>query len=256
MSDQKLITEEVKRKAIKKYFKPFPRWAVVIGIVGMLAAFFGVQKGLTGITILVLLFPLLLGGLRIAFYLRNKPSDQEMDEYIEEDRSKAKIKSLNKTSIDESDLVAESIEFNGPRLSNRAGAPVLFKRGKDGIARYNPIDITIIHMTENQLITYRACLDITTGNYLNESTDEYFYRDVVSVATVTESTTYIDNKDVATQLNESEVFKLTTSGGTAVEVFLRDPKLIEMMGGGEIPTSHVEKSIQAIRKMLREKKQG
>jgi len=37
-------------------------------------------------------------------------------------------------------------------------------------------------------------------------------------------------------------------------VLLRDPTLIEKMGGGEIPITQVEKGIKAVRKMLREKK--
>ena len=56
------------------------------------------------------------------------------------------------------------------------------------------------------------------------------------------------------QLNSAETFELTTSGGTSVEVTLKDPSLIEMMGGGDIPTTRAEKAIQTVRKMLREKK--
>jgi hypothetical protein len=50
------------------------------------------------------------------------------------------------------------------------------------------------------------------------------------------------------------MFVLTTAGGNAFEVTLRDPSLIEMMGGGELPTNRAEKAILAIRKILRERK--
>jgi hypothetical protein len=79
---------------------------------------------------------------------------------------------------------------------------------------------------------------------------------VVSVSTKT------DSKDVTAaslggtfHLKTAEWFTLTTSGGTALTVFLRDPALIERMGGGELPTTRAEKAMQAVRKMLREKKQ-
>ena len=62
------------------------------------------------------------------------------------------------------------------------------------------------------------------------------------------------NKLVADFLDNSEKFVLTTSGGTTLEVFLTDPKLIEKMGGGKIPTTEAEKTISVVRKMLREKK--
>ena len=121
--------------------------------------------------------------------------------------------------------------------------------------RHTPITVTVITLTENQLVAYQSDLDLTTGNFLNESTDEYFYKDIVSIATKTESREIKFKNLGKIQLNEAEIFKLTTSGGTSIEVILRDRKLlIEKMGGGEIPITDVEKTISVVRKMLREKK--
>ena len=89
---------------------------------------------------------------------------------------------------------------------------------------------------------------------LNESTDEYFYKDVVSVSTKTKSKSVEIEGTGAVQLDSAETFELTTSGGTSVEVTLKDPSLIKMMGAGDIPTTRAEKAIQTVRKMLREKK--
>ena len=111
---------------------------------------------------------------------------------------------------------------------------------------------------------------MTTGNPLSESTDEYFYRDVVSVSTQSKTQTW-DKAEIGAnalsvrqllplmrgdklQFNAAEMFILTTSGGTSIEVVLRDPKLIESAGGGTIPTDVAEKAVQTVRKMLREKK--
>ena len=55
------------------------------------------------------------------------------------------------------------------------------------------------------------------------------------------------------QLNAAEMFTLTTSGGTSIEVLLRDPTLIQKIGG-EMPTTKADKAIQSIRTMLRDKK--
>jgi hypothetical protein len=104
--------------------------------------------------------------------------------------------------------------------------------------------------------------DRITGNPLNEGTEEYFYKDVVSVTTKTESQTvnivakglFIKQLLGIAQLNSAEKFILTTSGGTSISVVLKDPSLIERMGGGVIPTDRTEKAIAAVRKMLREKK--
>jgi len=244
------MSNEAKREQIKKYFKPFPKWAVWFILAGLIVTLFGDGAIVAGIIILA------IGAIGIYMAIGGKPDDKKMDEYIAEDLSQAKIKSLQKTSIDESELVSESVVVTGPRFWNTGGSEILYKKGADGMLRFTPINISVLHMTQHQIVSYQCSLDLTTGNYLNESTDEYFYKDVVSVATKTESKSYSSEKFGTIQLNAAETFVLTTSGGTSVETVLKDPKLIEMMGGGDIPTTEAERAIQVVRKMLREKKQG
>lgn len=113
------------------------------------------------------------------------------------------------------------------------------------------------------MFCYQCCYDRIKGEALLEDTDEYFYRDVVSVATKTNTkqfdvdVTLKGNKEKVT-LRTSETFVLTTSGGTAFSVFLQDPALLnlKLTKDGQLDTSQAEKAIQAIRKMLREKKSG
>jgi hypothetical protein len=187
-----------------------------------------------------------------------KPDDAQMDAWLDEELKVLHGKALSKTGTDSSELVGEPVMVTGPRFWNVAGAKVAFKKGKDNVLRFTPVGVTVLNFTPNQLIAYSAALDLTTGNTLNESTDEYFYRDVVSVSTKTKSmTVQVSGTDAlkgGLQLNAAETFELTTSGGTSIEVVLRDPSLIEKMGGGEIPTTRAEKAIQTVRKMLREKK--
>ena len=143
------------------------------------------------------------------------------------------------------------------------------KKGADGVIRFMPLGVTVINFTQNQLAAYQCALDLMTDNALSESTDEYFYRDVVSVATQSKSLTW-DRAAIPSalvkgplkglishgklQLNAAETFVLTTSGGTSIEVVLQDPQLIKSAGGGSIPTQMAEKAVQAVSKMLREKK--
>ncbi|MEM3112759.1 MAG: hypothetical protein QXY90_06945 [Candidatus Anstonellales archaeon] len=247
------MDEQTKRNMIRNYFKPFPRWAIgmiVIGVVFLigLAPEVGVGAIISGLLIAG------IGGIGIYSYGQGKPTDQQMDEWLEEDLKGLSKKSLNKMGIDETELVSESIQITGPRLWDVGGADVFFKKGKDNVLRYTPVSVSIIHFAQNQLLGYTCVFDFTTGNALNESTDEYFYKDVVSVTTRTESKTVSIAKLGTVQLNNAETFVLTTSGGTFLSVLLRDPTLIKKMGGGEIPTTRAEKAIQTVRKMLREKK--
>jgi len=252
------MTQE-ERSQIKKYFKKFPKWAVwmiIIGLPLLAAKFLGV-------------IPIGLGIWGIVSYYQ-KPSDAEMDAWIQEDLQNLKTRALAKTGLDSSELIAESVMVYGPRFWKIGGAEVGIKKGDDGIVRFMPIGVTVINFTPHQLMAYQCALDLTTGNSLSESTDEYFYRDVVSVSTQSKTLTW-DKAMIGAnalsvrqleplmtgdklQFNAAETFALTTSGGTSIEVVLRDPKLIESVGGGSIPTDVADKAVQTVRKMLREKK--
>ena len=131
-----------------------------------------------------------------------------------------------------------------------------FRTGKDKTFRFTPVDVTIVNFTQNQALGLSAAaLDLATGNALSERTDEYFYRDVVSVSTVTESANVRVSAKQVVQAKAAETFKLTTSGGTSVKVTLSDPEFIKTVGGGgSIPKTRSDKAIQTVRKMLREKR--
>lgn len=232
------------REQIKKYFKPFPKWAVWMIVIGIPAL---AAKG-------VGLLPIGIGIWALATWSK-RPTDAQMDAWLDEDLRMLHPKALSKTGTDPSELVAEPVMITGPRLSNIANAHFTFRRGKDNVLRFTPVNVTIINFTANQLVVYGCVLDLTTGNALNENTDEYFYKDVVSVSTKTESHSVALSDGTTLQIDAAEMFQLTTSGGTSVKVLLRAPKVIQMMGGdGEIPTTRAEKAIQSVRKMLREKK--
>jgi len=179
-----------------------------------------------------------------------------LDKIISEDLAGAKERSLQKASIDTSELIGESILITGPRFWNTGGAICLYRKGEDNVLRFNPINLTVLHLTQHQLIAYQCCVDLLTGNLLNESTEEFFYKDIVSVTTKTESQTYDTTSFGRIQLNEAETFILTTSGGTSIKATLRDPTLTQLMGGGVVPSTNADRATQAIRKMLREKKQN
>lgn len=234
-----------KRAAMKKYFQRFPKWAVWMIVLGLpLLAAFGLG---------VLFIALGIWGL--ISYSR-KPSDAQMDAWIEEDLKGLESHGLGKTGTDASDLVGEPVSVTGFRFWDLPNDTFMgFRKGKDNVQRFTPLEVVVINFTANQLLAYKAALDLTTGNPLNESTDEYFYRDVVSVSTKTENITVtLPGVSIPVQAKSAETFTLTTSGGTQVQVKLSDPDVIKAMGGGTIPKTRTERAIQTVRKMLREKK--
>lgn len=109
-----------KREQIKKYFKPFPKWAVWMIIIGLpFLYFYGLGLVLIGIGIWALVDS------------TKKPSDAQMDAWLEEDLKVLHGKALSKTGTDASELVGEPVMVTGPRFWDIAGAGWAFKKGKD-----------------------------------------------------------------------------------------------------------------------------
>ena len=250
IDNQKEEQMDSKRASIEKYFmSKFPKWAIFLIVIGVLM--------LLGPAIAKLLGLLMVAGGGFAIFKSTQiASDAQIDEWTQEELNSLSKRSLEKMGIDSSEIVSEGVIITGPRLSNLGPAKFGFRKGKDNILRFTPVNSTIINFAQNQLLVYRCALDLITGNPVNEATDEYFYRDVVSVQTSSEtiSVSLPGTALQGLQCNAAETFKLTTSGGTSVSMALRDPSLIQKMGGGEIPTTTAERAIQTIRKMLREKK--
>jgi hypothetical protein len=242
-------TTSYSRKRIKYYFTGklgFAVWLIILGV--PLVIFYG----------LGILF--IAGGVYAVVNHNNMmPSDKDMDAWFEEESRAFAAKALFKCGVDESECVADQVIVWGPRIFNHGNAPFLVRKGKDNVIRYNPLDLTIINFGADQLLCYQCCYDRTSGAFLMETTEEYFYQDVVSVATTSDSTVREIEVGATRKIVQSksrETFRLTTSGGTSITVVLRDDGLIQMneLTGGYMPTTQAEKAIQSVRRMLRDKK--
>lgn len=121
------------------------------------------------------------------------------------------------------------------------------------VESFNPIRFAVLGFCEHQLLAYLGVLDLVTGNVVAEETEEYFYRDVVAVATKTDSIEFT-HRGVVHQLHDTETFVLTTSGATSIRVPIRSVRLAGILGGGEMPNTQAEVAIAAVRSMLRQKK--
>lgn len=247
---------DIDRKMIANYFKPFPAWTiwciligVVLGIIG-----FNVHIGIVGVGVLFVIIGI------IGLTALKKPSDSQMDQWWKQELDTLQNKGLSKVGLDASECIADYEPVWGPRVENTGGVPLQLKKGRDNVVRFNPVDLSIIFLAENQLVSYQTCYDRFTGNALQEETDEYFYRDVVSVSTKTDTISkdvMVGKEQVRVQLKNSETFRLTTSGGTSIEVFLRDDALLKEVKeakGGTLPTDQAERVVSAVRRMLRDKK--
>ena len=187
-------------------------------------------------------------------------TETQFDEALTEMLDAVKLKSLQKAGIEEEELISKQVLIRGPRYHDTSGVEFKSKKGKNKIWRYSLVDVTVLNLTANQIIAYQCCLDLIQEKPINEITDEYFYKDVVSISTKTVSRTYTiakgKRKGEKVSSTSAEIVSLTTSGGTSIDTTIRDPKLIELWGGkgGELPNTDAEIAIAAVRKVLREKK--
>ena len=245
------MDEQTKRNKIRNYFKPFPKWAIWMILIGVLILLVGTQVGAGAVVFGLLLAG--IGGFVIYSHGQGKATDLEMDQFLNEDLTALGKHGQNKVGLEDQELVGKTVRVTG-FARNLSGAEFDFKKGKDNILRFTPIQVTLIFFTQNQLVAYSCVFDSKTGKPLNESTEEYFYQDVVAVSTKTTSVAINLGKLGTVQATAAEEFTLTTSGGTSISVVLRDTNLVQKMGGGDLPTTQAEEAIQSVRRMLRDKK--
>lgn len=134
---------------------------------------------------------------------------------------------LSISDVDEID----PISFEGYKFD---GATRVKKDNLDNIWRSDIYEKGILFFTQNEIHIYKLQLNAITEN-VTETTEVFFYNDVVSVSTKTE-TVKIGNNTV-----ESVCFVLTPSSGTSINIAL---------SGNE----NRQKAINKMRTIIKEKK--
>jgi len=244
--------EDKKRKEIRKYFLGKPNLRLpFIGILIGGFAFLFTEYRLIGIVLVILACLWLIYQLRSTV---SGPSDQTIDSWLLEDLVGLKSRSIQRLNLDESEFNRDPLVITGPILWETVGAPkdeVAYKKGKDGLVRFSINGVTIIHLGEHKLSSYQCDYNLIRGVPLNERDDEYFYNDVVAVATREVATNYtLPNNQV---MKQAQSFALSVSSGEQIKVVVTSGE-IEKLTGGQIVSTGVDDSIKAIRAILREKK--
>jgi len=205
--------------------------------------------------------------------LKSRISDQEYDALVRESIQILFPRALHLVGLDPEDCIhREQMIISPPNIRRIGDLEFQMKKGKDNYLRYIPVCVTIYNFTNHSLVAYQCIFDPTTDNSLNESTFEYFYNDIVSFETITESGSFIDytwkekiikslpilrslmNTGNVYQYDFSREFILTTKGGTKLPVTLSDRILKQSTEGGEFRLTEALKSISVIRRIIRDKK--
>jgi hypothetical protein len=241
---------------LRKYFsKPSGCgwWLLAIGILAVLIGLIDTDR-----VALWILGGLIVGGLGLAWALSatkaGMPTDDQVDTWLREDIANIVPNALTKCGLESADLVGEPLVITGPVYWSVTGIDkidLLYKKGKDGYARFSVYDVTIIFLTDQRLTSYRCDFNLLKNVWLNEATTEYFYQDVVSVSTREVSTSYtLPNGQ---KLVSAQTFSVQVPSGDAISVVVSAAKLQEMTAA-QLRSSGADKAVEVIRAMLRTKK--
>lgn len=206
-------------------------WFIAAVCIAIFNQIFGEQAGGTLGTLVSIIAIVLI----VIFVNKGKMTDAQYDASVKEQLKAMEQRALDKLGID-IDEVKEiaPIVIDGYNYNDFT----LYKKGKDGLWRTNMYKVIYLFFSQNEVHAY-TCEFCTTEEQKKESTDVYFYQDIVSASTESSTATFkLKNKDEKVQY---ESFKLTTSGGTSLLVSIRD-------------SDHAQRSISAMRQLLRAKK--
>lgn len=220
-------------KLNNKYFEnkdlKVPLIITVVGVVLLLCG-----AALPGILIAA------VGGALIYFSI-NTTTDADYDKSVAAGLPDFKSRALMKLGIDEDEVnEIAPIVMGGYRFS---GANK-YKQGADGKWRTNRYETVVLFFSPREVHCYTYSVD-TTDPSANprEDTEVYFYQDIVTVSTSSESLNVTDAKTGKKNVANYESFVLRTTGGNALTVAV-----------GNTEGTDVQRSINAMRQLLRQKK--
>ena len=225
----------------KKYFSEnkgmWLTFAIILTVGGLFAAvaFFCNSSEDGMIAVLVLAMVLLVGAFfcfKTAFPQGNAEADATYDNLAQSMMKFTKDDALAALGLDESEVTeAAPVCISGYSFD---GADYV-RLGADSRWRSNRFETWYLFFSSNEVHCCKKTIK-TTADWKTESTDVYFYKDIVSVSTTSESKTVLNKKI------DYDCFVLATAGGTSFKVSLKD-------------VDNAQRSVNAMRSLLRAKKQ-
>lgn len=214
-------------------------FGLIVGMSGMLPLLLGITSNSNGLIsvgffICCVSLPIMfLGSETMKNEDKNKITDEMYDKAVISYSNKLiDKKAYEKLGIDKDEVnEAEPIYIGGYEFKNVN----LIKKGKDNLFRSNLYKIIAIYFSKNEVHCYTWAFN-TVCEKQEESTDVYFYDDIVSISTSSVC------ENIQTYNMEYDSFLLTTKGGTQLSVTIRNKE-------------EAQRSINAMRSLLREKKQ-
>ncbi len=194
---------------VNKYWFSFIFFGAMGALVGIIMLF---STGWGWLFLIVGVLAIFCGfGCRDGF---NKLTDAEYDKMVA-DYVNANLEkwALKKFGINESDVSRINPIFLGGYCFD---GNIMTKVGLDRIGRSNKYKAAILLFSQQELYCYVVTFYTTSGDYRSDSAQVYFYKDIVTVSTKTETINF--KYDGADYHLSQDMLEIVTSGGTGLSV--------------------------------------
>ncbi|NJL51839.1 MAG: hypothetical protein HC930_05700 [Hydrococcus sp. SU_1_0] len=178
-----------------------------------------------------------------------KPSDEQIDKWMNEDIAKIIEEALRRLDLEHDDYRANPLMIGGPTPSKKTK----YATGQDGKVRYSYFDILIVFLTDYHVASYHCSNSMELGQSETDNTQEFPYKEITNLGTQTVKELIYFAGDDAVSETGFQKFILATSGANVIQVayaFSRNNNVER-----ELKTVGEERTITAIRKKLQDYKQ-
>lgn len=226
-----------------KYFRPHrsPKAIVFLAIIGvMIILLLKSGWGAVAIAFAVIIWIVRYGG---------RPTDAEIDAQRDSFMSALKDQALRKLGIDEEEtkiappLFLRGYSFGCSVLGDKANMELCDKKGKDGFWRSPECVLSAFFFTEHEIHYYSRTVSLVSDAF-KERTEEFFYKDIVSIKTEEIEKPSVDpktGKESLTEKTRSAAFMLRNTGGETTQCACNN-------------TEEADNAVNAMRSLVRLKK--
>ena len=228
-----------------KYFSPnppSPKASISLVLIGLVLIIF-FKSWLCGA--IFILLAVLIG---YAMY-SGRPTDAEIDAQRDSLMSTLKDQALKKLGIDEEEtkiappLFLRGYSFGRSVLGDKANKNVCDKIGKDGYWRSPECILSAFFFTEHEIHYYCRTASLVSDAF-KEYTEEFFYKDIVSIKTDEIEKPFLDpktGKESLTQKTRGIAFMIRNTGGETTQCSCTN-------------TQEADEAVNAMRSLVRQKK--
>lgn len=179
-----------------------------------------------------------------------KPSDEQIDEWMENDIEKIVKEAIIKLDLQDEDVKAKPFMIGGPASQLKE---TKYASGKDEKTRYSHFEILVVFLTDYHVAAYQSINSMEIGQPLTDKTQEFPYKEITNLGTETVKHEFYLINGKSIKENGLQAFILATSGANLINIGYRFARNIDSQG--ELIKIGGEHTISAIRKKLQDYKQ-